>query len=118
MSHPQIIMKDESISISQPFQPSGEIIDPFEMNTVQMEHQGDKTIYHYAQDISDICNQNEKDRETGAYETNNEFRKVASVPMVVWQLWESLGITENPKELRKALQKHRASLMVTDKKIA
>lgn len=87
------------------------------MNTVRMEHKGDATIYHYAQDISEVCNQNEIDRQAGSFDSGKEFRKVASVPMVIWNLWESMGITQDPKELRKALQKHRDSLMTTDKKL-
>ena len=94
-----------------------EIIDPFDVNTVGIHHQGDKTIYTYKQDVSEICNQNEIDRKEGNFDTKGEFRKVADVPMLVWNLWESMGITQDEKALRRALQKHKLEYMTTEKNL-
>jgi len=114
MAHPQIIMKDEPLPF---YEQATEIIDPFEMNTVGIQHVGDKTVYHYAQDVSEVCNQNEIDRKEGSFDSGKEFRKVASVPMVIWNLWESMGIVGDQKALRKALQAHQDEYMTTDKRL-
>lgn len=94
-----------------------DIINPFDHNTVGVEHIGDKTIYHYAQDESAICNQNEIDRREGNFDNGGEFRKTASVPMVVWNLWESMGITTDQKALRKQLMKYKERYMTTERNL-
>ena len=115
MAHPQIIMNDPVPMKS--YTPSQEIIDPFEMNTVRIEHKGDQTIYHYAQDISAVQNNNEEERKDGVNDNQKEFRKVASIPWVVWNMWENMGITQDQRELRKALERHRHELKTTEKKL-
>ena len=114
MAHAQIIIRDQE---PEAFTPRGEIIDPFEVNTVSVEHQGDKTIYRYAQDVSAICNGNEEERKECVNDGKSEFRKVASIPMVVWNMWENMGITGNQRELRKAIERHRETLMTTNKRL-
>lgn len=115
MAHPQIIMKDtDALPVSMEL---SEIIDPYEMNTVAIEHIGDKTVYRYRQTVGDILNNNERERQECIHDSSSEFRKTASVPMVVWQLWENMGITGDQKELRRALQRHREEYMTTNKQI-
>lgn len=116
MAHAQIIIRDHEPEAFLPHA-DGEIIDPFEMNTVAVEHQGDKTIFRYAQDVSAICNGNEEDRKNGVNDGKSEFRKVASIPMVVWNIWETMGITADKKELRKAIERHKHELKTTDKRL-
>ena len=116
MAH-AIIIRDQE---PEPFtsRPQGEIIDPYEMNTVAVEHRGDKTIYRYAQDVSAICNQNEEDRKEGNYEDRkSEFRKVASIPMVIWNMWENSGITQDKNELRRAIERHKHEFKTTEKRL-
>ena len=115
MAHPQIIMKDEPIQIMGA--KSSEIINPFEVNTVAIEHVGDNTIYKYRQTIGDILNNNEEERKEGRNDNPSEWRKCASVPEVTWLVWESLGITADETELRKALERNRNELMTTNKKL-
>ena len=94
-----------------------EIIDPFDVNTVAVENHGNQTVFRYAQDISGICNNNEAERKAGIHDGKSEFRKVASIPMVVWNMWEQMGITGNKRELRKAIERHKDSLKTTDKRL-
>jgi hypothetical protein len=89
-----------------------------DMETVAIEDVGDKRIYHYAQQTGNITNSNEESRRDNPdWDRNSEFRQVASVPTIVWNLWENSGITENPKELRKALMRHKEEYMTVDKKL-
>ncbi len=97
--------------------PQTEIIDPFEMQTVRLEHKGDTTVFHYAQDISAIQNNNETERKDCIHDGRSEFRKVASIPDVKWNEWEKLGITQDQKALRKAIQLHKDELMTTNKRL-
>jgi hypothetical protein len=38
--------------------------------------------------------------------TQDHFRHVGEVPVVIWALWENMGITEDPRELKKALERN------------
>jgi hypothetical protein len=114
MAHPQIIMKDQEVT---PVFQESTIIDPYEMRTVAIENVGDKTIYRYAQTVGGILNDNEQQRNECVNEGSKEFRKTASIPFVVWNLWENMGITKDQKELRKAIQRHKNEYMTVNKQI-
>lgn len=87
-----------------------------ELETVAIEDIGDKRIFHYAQQTGGITNQNEdRRRESPDWDHNSEFRQVASVPLITWLLWESMGIVGDQKEMRKALMRHRNEFMVVEK---
>ena len=93
------------------------IINPQEVNTVRIEHQSEQTIYHYTQEVSGILNDNERERIDGTYDGRSEFRKAASVPMVLWLDWEKKGITADQRELRKAIERHGLEVKTTNKKL-
>lgn len=93
------------------------IINPFDMNTVGIEHQGDHTVYKYAQESSDILNRNEIARREGTFDNSKELRKVAEIPFVIWNMWEIAGITSDQNELRKAIQRHKLEYMTTEKQL-
>ncbi len=38
--------------------------------------------------------------------TQDHFRHVGEVPVAIWTLWENMGVTQDPKELLKALERH------------
>jgi len=89
-----------------------------DLETVAIEDVGDKRIFHYAQQTGVITNENERRRRDNPdWDHNSDFRQVAEVPLIVWQLWENLGITANQKELRKALMRHKDEFMIVYKKI-
>lgn len=117
MAHPQIIMKDQDVDRLILHQEQSPIIDPYEMQTVAIENVGDKTIYRYAQTVGHILNSNEQERKEGVNDNAKEFRKAASVPFVIWNLWETMGITNDQRELRKALQRHKDEYMTTEKRL-
>lgn len=108
----QIIMKNQNIE-STPL----DIVEPCDLQTVRVDNVGDKTIYHYRQMVGNILNSNEQERIEGRNDNAKEFRKVASVPLIKWNEWERMGITADPKALRKALQIHRHELMTTNKNL-
>lgn len=89
-----------------------------ELETVSIEYVGDKQIFHYAQKTGYILNDNERRRlENPDWDRKRELRQVACVPDIVWNLWESMGIVYDQKELRKALMRHKNELMVVDKQL-
>lgn len=88
------------------------------METVAITDVGDKRIYHYAQQTGNITNDNAQRRNDNPdWDKKSEFRQAASVPMNVWLLWESTGITLDQKKLRKALMRHKEEYMVVDKNL-
>jgi hypothetical protein len=89
-----------------------------ELETVVIEDVGDKRIFHYAQQTGYILNDNERmRRENPDWDRNSELRQVAAIPDIVWNLWESMGITMDQKELRKAIMRHRDEYMVVEKNL-
>lgn len=115
MAHSNILIPSQESTITR-------LVDPYslsgDLETVAIEDVGDKRIFHYAQQTGNITNENEQRRlDNPDWNKNSDFRQVASVPMIVWNLWESAGITANPKELRKALMRHRNEYMVVEKKL-
>ncbi len=115
MAHPQIIMKDEALPSATVVKPL-DLVNPYEMQTVKIEHRGEQTIYHYAQAVAPILNDNERERIEG-HNDRGEFRKAASIPMVVWNLWESMGIVNDQRELRKAIERHKNEYKTTEKRL-
>lgn len=89
-----------------------------DLETVAIEDVGDKRIFHYAQRVDETLNSNEQRRNDNPdWDKESDFRQVAEVPLIVWNLWESMGITDSPKELRKALMRHKEKYMVVDKQL-
>lgn len=89
-----------------------------EMETVAVEEVGDKRIYHYAQQTGDITNNNEQRRiDQPEWNRKREMRQVAAIPDIIWNLWESAGITLDQKELRKAIMRHKNEYMVVEKNL-
>ena len=89
-----------------------------EMQTVAIENVGDKSIYHYAQRTDEITNSNElRRKEEDRTCRTGEFHQVASVPYVIWNLWESIGITADQRELRKAIERHGDTVKVTNTRV-
>lgn len=89
-----------------------------ELETVAITDVGNKRIFHYAQKTGYILNNNERMRQDNPdWNRKSEIRQVAAVPDIIWNLWESMGITMDQKELRKALMRHREEYMVVEKKL-
>lgn len=89
-----------------------------EMETVAITDIGNKRIFHYAQQTGYILNDNERmRRENPDWNRKREMRHVAAVPDAVWHLWETMGITLDQKELRKALMRHKDEYMVVEKRL-
>lgn len=89
-----------------------------EMETVAIEDVGDKRIYHYAQRTDEITNSNElRRKEEDTTCRTGEFHQVASVPYVIWNLWETMGITADQRELRKAIERYGDTVKVTNKRV-
>lgn len=89
-----------------------------ELETVAIEDVGDKRYFVYSQRIDHIVNENEQRRKDNPdWNRNSEFRQVAEIPMHVWNLWETMGITADQKELRKAIMRHKDEYMVVEKNL-
>jgi hypothetical protein len=87
-----------------------------DLQTVAIEDVGDKRVFHYAQQTGNITNLNEQRRKDNPdWNRKSEFRQVASVPMIVWNLWESMGITLDQKALRRELNRYRNEYMTVEK---
>jgi len=91
----------------------------FNINLVDAGFDGDKFYARHTQDVSAVMNLNEEQRKNtdDDWRVDKEFKHVGRVPRVIWLLWESMGITEDPKELLKALERHKDTLKTTDKQL-
>lgn len=71
----------------------------------------------HAQTVGPILNSNEflRNHTDENWDTTKDMKLVGRVPQVVWLLWESMGITKDPKELLKALKRHKLEYMTTTK---
>jgi hypothetical protein len=93
-----------------------EITGDFE--TVAISDVGDQRLYHRRQTIGGILNGNERQRiDAPKWDRNRSLRHVARVPWIIWDLWESTGITRDEKELRKALMRHKDEYMIVEQEI-
>jgi len=89
-----------------------------ELEAIAIEDVGDRRVFHYGQTTGYILNDNERMRQDSPdWDRSTELRQVASVPNIVWELWDSMGITLDQKELRKALMRHKEELMTVDKRL-
>lgn len=89
-----------------------------ELETVAIEDVGGKRIFHYAQQTGHILNENEQRRiDSPDWDRKSEMRQVAAIPDIVWNLWESMGITLDQKELRKCIMRHKHEYMVVEKNL-
>ena len=89
-----------------------------EMECVTIEDVGNKRIFHYAQQTGFITNDNEQmRRDNPDWNRNSDFRQVAAIPLIIWNLWESAGITLDQKELRKAIMRHKDEYMTVEKQL-
>jgi len=89
-----------------------------EMETISITDIGDKRIFHYAQQTGHITNENERRRRDNPdWNRKSNLRQVADVPDIIWNLWESMGITMDQKELRKCLMRHKDEYMVVEKQL-
>ncbi len=80
-----------------------------ELTLIDIEEQSkDKIKFIHGQDIKPYLEDNyeEKKHTDENWKACDTMKRVGSVPWAVWLLWESLGITENPKELLKALERN------------
>jgi aspartate oxidase len=75
-------------------------------------------IAEHAQDVSAVFNSNEDIRKNSDEDWNKagNMKLVARVPQVVWLMWESMGITDDPQELLKALERN-AEWKTTEKQL-
>ena len=64
--------------------------------------------FTHVQDIAPVFNSNEEIRKNSDEDWSKagHMKQVGRVPVSVWLLWESMGITEDPKELLKALERN------------
>jgi hypothetical protein len=76
-------------------------------------------VAEHVEDVSSVFNSNEDIRKNSDEDWNKagHMKLVGRVPEVVWLMWESMGITDNPKELLKALERN-AEWKTTEKQLA
>jgi len=93
-----------------------EIIKP---QIIGINQTSEKLQVAWGQRVGSILNQNEISRRNSAenWKRDEDIKHYARIPRIVWMLWQSLGITEDEKELDKAIERN-AALKVTEKCLA
>lgn len=78
--------------------------------------EGDNTHFKTVQNVEPILKENYQERKHSNENWNaqGDFKKIASVPLVLWLEWERLGITDDPEALKAALRQHQ-EVLVTNK---
>lgn len=82
-------------------------------------NEGDKVIFTHGQETKHILEENARRRKNSDEEWANsdpDMKQAASIPMVVWLLWESAGITKDKKQLLKAIERNK-EYKVTEKRL-
>ena len=74
--------------------------------------EGDNYHVKQVQNVEPILKDNAKDRlySNENWQATKDMKKIASVPLVLWCLWESLGITQDDEALKAALRRHQEVL--------
>lgn len=69
----------------------------------------DKVYHTHGQDIRPILEENARRRKNSDadWASDPDMKQAASIPMAVWLLWESTGITNDKKELLKAIERNK-----------
>lgn len=88
------------------------------MGIIGLRGEKDKLIITHGQEISDILRDNYEARNhtDEVWKQGKDIKQIASVPFVVWLLWESCGITKDPVELLKAIERNK-EYKVVDKRL-
>ena len=68
----------------------------------------DKIAVTWGQTVGRILNRNEADRRNSDenWEKDEDIKLVGRIPRSIWMLWKEAGITEDEKELEKALERN------------
>lgn len=88
------------------------------MKLIGLKEDGDKLIITHGQDTTSILKNNYEARKhtNEVWKHGKDIKQVASIPFVVWLLWESCGITKDPIELLKAIERNK-EYKVVDKRL-
>lgn len=80
---------------------------------------GDKRTFRHGQIIGDILNENAEMRKNEGWNGGGgiDMRLAARMPLVTWEEWERMGITEDPVALRRAIECHQEYKTTTKKLI-
>ena len=89
-----------------------------ELRIIGLEAEGDKLKVTHGQETKSILLNNQEARKytNEVWAQGKDLKQVASVPFVVWALWEACGITKDPKELLKAIERNK-EWKVVDKQL-
>ncbi len=79
-----------------------------ELTLIDIEEEGDKIKFTHGQEIREYLEDNKEARKytDENWKACKTMKRVGSIPFAVWLLWESMGITNDPKELLKALERN------------
>lgn len=89
-----------------------------ELKLIGLKAEKDKLKVIHGQDIAVILRDNYEARKhtEEVWSQGKDLKQVASIPYVIWLLWESAGITRDPVELLKAIERN-SDLKVVDKRL-
>lgn len=101
---------DELVSIVDPLalKAINEGKSPFDLHMERIQEVGDKVLFHRAQDMNPYLLDNKEDRKNSAedWARGHDMKRVASVPIGMWEFLESCGIAGDEKELAKFLDRN------------
>lgn len=105
-------------AVTETIETTGDVSAPGSLMLYGARFAGDKIICTHVQQVGDILNDNERMRiDTGEnWDKSEDLKLAARIPFSVYFLWESIGITQDPKELAKALERN-PEYKTTDKRL-
>lgn len=79
-----------------------------ELKLIDIQEEKDNIKIIHGQECEEILRDNYelKKYSNENWQACDNLKKVGSIPWAVWLFWESVGITEDPKELLRALERN------------
>ncbi|MFZ5989391.1 MAG: hypothetical protein ACOYWZ_20030 [Bacillota bacterium] len=87
------------------------------MKLLSVKVEGDKIIFRYGEDISDILKANYEDRKNTdeIWKVGKEMKLAGRIPPSVWSEWEKLGLTGDSQDILTMLEKYHPEYKTTKK---
>ncbi|MEW6095365.1 MAG: hypothetical protein AB1567_02395 [bacterium] len=89
------------------------------MKLLRTELKGDKIIFVYGEEITDVLKANYEDRKNTdeIWKKGKEMKSAGRIPATVFLEWEKLGLTQDSDDLLKMLEKYHPEYKTTTKRL-
>ncbi|MEW6095741.1 MAG: hypothetical protein AB1567_04335 [bacterium] len=78
------------------------------MKLLKTKLRGDKIIFVYGEETADILKANYEDRKNTdeIWKKGKEMKLAGRIPRTIFLKWEKLGLTQDPKDLLRMLERY------------